>query len=167
MFRISPAATLFLALLPLSASAEVFRCQKDGTTVFTDKPCAEGTQAYNPKPLQVVPSVKVPDLSKQFDQRVDKETKQRDQANEAWNKDHEAQNKQDETIRNARIDGKVVSGMSQEQVQSMLGKPQVSSHNENLGVVREGWTYKNPDGSRTLVYFKDGIVSGTSTKKGK
>ena len=167
MFRFSLAATLFLALFPLGANAEVFRCQKDGTTVFSDKPCADDAQAYNPKPIQIVPSVKAPDLAKQYDQRVTKEIKVRDQANESWNKEYQEQKKQDETIRDARIDGKVVSGMSQEQVRSMLGKPQVTSHNENLGVVREGWTYKNPDGSRTLVYFKDGLVTGTSSKKGK
>ena len=167
MFRFSLAATLFLALLPLGTSAEMFRCQKDGTTVFGDKPCAEDAQAYTPKPLQVVPAAKVPDLAKQYDQRISKETQERDKANEAWNKDHQAKKKQEEVIRNARVEGKVIAGMDQEQVRSILGKPYSTSHNENLGVVREGWTYKYPDGSRMLVYFKDGLVTNTSSKKGK
>jgi len=167
MPRFSPTALLILALLPLGAHAELFRCQKDGTTVFSDKPCAADAQAYNPKPIQVMPATKAPDLAKQYDQRMTQTTNDRDQAHEAWNKDHQAKKQQEEAIRDARIARKVVAGMSQQDVRSMLGDPQVTSHNENLGVVREGWTYKNSDGSRSIVYFKDGIVTATSSKSGK
>jgi hypothetical protein len=167
MPRFSLTPLLILALLPFSAHAEVFRCQKDGTTVFSDKPCATDAQAYTPKPIQVMPATKAPDLAKQYDQRTAKETKARDKDNEAWNKDYQAKKQQEETIRDARVARKAVVGMSQQQVRDMLGNPQVTSHNENLGVVREGWTYKNPDGSRDIVYFKDGVVTNTSRKSGK
>lgn len=167
MLRSLPALTLILVLLPFGAQAELFRCQKEGTTVFSDKPCAADAETYDPKPIQVVPATKAPDLAKQYDQRAAKETKDRDQANEAWNKEHQAKKQQEEITRNARIAGKVVAGMTQDQVRDMLGKPQVTSHNENLGVVREGWTYKRPDGSRDIVYFKDGIVTKTASKRGK
>lgn len=167
MPRFSLAMTLMLVLLPFGASAEMFRCQKDGATVFSDKPCASDAEAYTPKPIQVVPSVKVPDTAKQSEQRAAKDSKARDEENKAWNEEHQARKKQEESIRNARIDNKVIAGMNQQQVRDMLGDPQVTSHNENLGVVREGWTYKNPDGSRTVVYFKNGIVSSTSSRSGK
>jgi len=164
MTRFVTAATLTLALLPFGASAELFRCQKDGTTVFSDKPCAADAQAYTPKPIQVIPSIKTKDLAKQYDERTAKAVKERDKANEAWNKEYQAKKEQEEKIRDARIEGKAVAGMSQQQVRDILGAPQVTSHNENRGVVREGWTYKNPDGSRSIVYFKDGIVTGSSYK---
>ena len=167
MSRFLPALSLILVLLPFGAQAELFRCQKDGTAVFSDKPCADDAQAYTPKPIQVMPSTKAADLAKQRDQRIAKEAKDRDQANEAWNKDHQEKKQQEETIRDARIARKVVAGMTQQQVRDMLGNPQVTSHNENLGVVREGWTYKNPDGSRDIVYFKNGVVTDTSRKSGK
>lgn len=167
MSRFSPIPLLILVLLPLTAQAELFRCQKDGTTVFSDKPCAADAQAYTPKPIQVVPAIKANDLAKQYDQRMAKSTKERDQANEEWNKDHQEKKKQEEVVRDARIARKAVAGMTQRQVRDMLGDPQVSSHNENLGVVREGWTYKHPDGSRDIVYFKDGIVTNTATRSGK
>ena len=93
-FSLTP--LLILALLPFGANAEVFRCQKDGTTVFSDKPCATDAQAYTPKPIQVMPATKVPDLSKQYDQRISKETKARDKDNEAWNKDYQAKKQQEE-----------------------------------------------------------------------
>ncbi len=164
MPRFPLAVTLVLGLLPFGAQAELFRCQKDGTTVFSDKPCSADAQAYTPKPIQVVPAVKAHDLAKQYDERTAKAVKERDKANEAWNKEYQAKKQQEETIRNARIDGKAVAGMSQQQVRDMLGDPQVTSHNENMGVVREGWTYKNPDGTRSIVYFKNGVVTGTAYK---
>jgi hypothetical protein len=157
---------LILVLLPLAARAELFRCEKDGTTVFSDKPCADNAEAYKPKPIQVVPATKAGDLAKQYDERSAKAAKERDQANEAWNKEHQEKKQQEDRIRDARVKREVVAGMSQQQVLDLMGKPQVTSHNENLGVVREGWNYKKPDGSRDIVYFKDGIVTSTASKRG-
>lgn len=167
MPRFLPVLLLIPALLPFGAHAEVFRCQKDGTTVFSDKPCAADAQSYTPKAIQIMPATKAADMAKQYDERVAKGAQGRDQANEAWNKEHEAKKQQEAVIHNARVDHKVVAGMTQREVRDMLGNPQVTSHNENLGVVREGWTYKKSDGSRNIVYFKDGIVSNTSSKSGK
>jgi len=164
MSRFNIVAAFALILLPLVASAELYRCPKDGTTVFSDKPCSDDAQPYMPKPIQVVPATKVPDLAKQYDDRVSKEVKERNKADAAWSKDYEAKKQQDETIRNARMAGKVVVGMTQQQVRDLLGDPQIHSRNENKNIVREGWTYKNRDGSRTIVYFKDGIVSSTASK---
>lgn len=166
-FSLALSLILTLALLPMTASAEMYRCKKEGATVFSDKPCASDAQEYSPKPIQVIPAIKAPDLAKQYDQRKAKERQERDQANEAWNKDHQALKQREETVRNARIAHKVVAGMSQQDVRNMLGNPQVTSHNENRGVVREGWTYKNPDGSRDVVYFKDGIVSSAAHRDKK
>lgn len=154
-------------LPPVARADEMFRCEKDGTIVFSDKPCAADAEAYKPKPIQVMPATKVPDLAKQYDERMARQTKDRDEANEAWNKEHQEKKQQDARIRDARVGRKVVAGMSQQEVLDMLGKPQVTSHNENLGVVREGWTYKKPDGSRDIVYFKDGIVTSTASRNGK
>lgn len=167
-FRQVLSLVLPLALLPLGAGAdEMFRCEKDGTIVFSDKPCAANAEAYKPKPIQVMPAAKAPDLAKQYDERMARQTGDRDQANEAWNKEHQEKKQQQDRVRDARVGRKVVAGMSQQEVLDMLGKPQVTSHNENLGVVREGWTYKRPDGSRDIVYFKDGIVSSTASRSGK
>lgn len=156
-----------LVLLPLAAQAELFRCEKDGTTVFSDKPCSDKAEAYKPKPIQVVPATKAADLAKQYDERTAKAAKERDQANEAWNKEHQEKKQTEDRIRDARVKREVVAGMSQQQVLDLMGKPQVTSHNENLGVVREGWTYKKPDGSRDIIYFKDGVVTSTTSRNGK
>jgi hypothetical protein len=168
MIRFPIATALALTLLPLCATAQVFRCQKDGTTVFSDKPCAEDAQTYAPtQPLVVVPSdTRAADMAKQYDQRNAKDAQSRDKANEVWSKDHQAQKKQEEAFRDARMKRKAAVGMSQQQVRDLLGEPQITSRNENLGVVREGWTYKNRDGSRTIVYFKDGVVSKITSRRG-
>ena len=167
MSRFRLLATLAL-LLPWAAHAKMYRCDKGGTVLFSDKPCAPDAQPYRPKEIQVIPSVKdAPDLAKEYDERMARQTRERDKDNEAWNKAHETQKKKDEAVRAAWVKGKPAAGMSQQQVRNLLGDPLVTSHNENRGVVREGWTYVMPDGSRTIVYFKDGIVSSTATKHKK
>jgi hypothetical protein len=165
MTRFPVALALGLILLPPCAAAEVYRCQKDGGIVFSDKPCEADAQTYQPKQsIVVVPRDKTPDLAKQYDQRSAKETQERDKANDAWNKDYQVHKKKEASFRDAGIKRKAVEGMSQQQVRDLLGDPQITSRNENLGVVREGWTYKNRDGSRSVVYFKNGLVSGTAHK---
>ena len=169
MSRYPLAAALVLMVLAPGARAEVFRCQKDGTTVFSDKPCADDAQTYAPKhPLVVVPGDgRAPDLAKQYDQRQQKETQARDQADRAWNKDYQARKAQDERLSRARAQGRVTAGMDASEVRNKLGEPLFTSHNENAGVTREAWTYKNHDGSRTVVRFKNGVVTETSTAKGR
>lgn len=162
--RLVIAAPFILALLPMVAGAQVFRCPKEGTTVFSDKPCEEGAKAYAPKPILVVPAGKAVNLADQYDDRQFQKKQERDEANAVWNKEHQERTEQEEAIRDARIERKAIAGMSQDQVRDMFGEAQVVSHNENMGVVREGWTYKHNDGSRTIVYFKDGIVTGTASK---
>jgi hypothetical protein len=165
MTRLPIVLALSLTLLPPCVVAEVYRCQKDGSTVFSDKPCEADAQAYQPKQsIVVVPRDKTPDLAKQYDERTVKETQERDTANDAWNKDYEVRKKKEASFRDAGIKRQAVEGMSQQQVRDLLGNPQITSRNENLGVVREGWTYRNRDGSRSVVYFKNGVVSGTAHK---
>ena len=65
MPRFSLALPLSLVLLPLAASADMYRCQKDGAILFSDKPCASDAQEYKPKPIQVVPATNAPDLATQ------------------------------------------------------------------------------------------------------
>ena len=164
------AAVLLLAGAPGAwAGAEVFRCQKDGVTVFTDKPCTDNAQTYAPRvPLVVVPrAAKAPDLAKQYDQRVQRETQQRDKADAAWSKDYEKRKQHDARLEKARAQGTVGVGMDQHEARSKLGEPTFTSHNENAGVTRDAWTYKHPDGSRTIVRFKDGVVTEVSTSRGR
>ena len=165
MSRYPWAVALILMVLTPLAHAEVFRCQKDGVTVFSDKPCADQAQTYTPKqPLVVVPSGdKAPDLAKQYDQRIQREAAARDKADAAWSKDYQARKQQDERISKARAQGRVTVGMTDNEVRARLGEPLFSSHNENRGVVREAWTYKNNDRTRTVVRFKDGVVTEVST----
>ncbi|TXH04219.1 MAG: DUF4124 domain-containing protein [Nevskiaceae bacterium] len=169
MSRYPWAVALMLVGLAPAAWAEVFRCVKDGTTVFSDKPCAADAQAYTPKePLTVVPAGgPAPDLAKQFDRSVEAGKAARDKADAAWNKDYQARKATEGRVAKARIEGRATVGMSAADVRNLLGEPYFTSHNENRGVVREGWTYRNRDGSRTVVRFKDGVVTEVTTTRGR
>ncbi|ATH77822.1 hypothetical protein CLM76_09545 [Vreelandella venusta] len=51
-----PALVALLVLLPLSAHAEIFRCEVNGRTTFQDYPCEAGTSSrVNTNNLTVLP----------------------------------------------------------------------------------------------------------------
>ncbi|WP_394425444.1 DUF4124 domain-containing protein [Vreelandella stevensii] len=53
-----PALVALLVLLPLTAHAEIFRCEVTGRTTFQDYPCEAGTSSrVNTNTLTVLPSI--------------------------------------------------------------------------------------------------------------
>ncbi|WP_144982322.1 DUF4124 domain-containing protein [Halomonas sp. C22] len=53
-----PALVALLVLLPLTAHAEIFRCEVNGRTTFQDYPCEAGTSSrVNTNNLTVLPPV--------------------------------------------------------------------------------------------------------------
>ena len=74
---------MVLAALLLAAGfpswAEVYRCPRGDTTVFSDRPCGDQAVPYQAqRPLVVVPHQKAPDLARQYDERLAREKKARD-----------------------------------------------------------------------------------------
>ena len=110
-------------LLPLAASAEVYRCTVEGRTVFTDRPCAANAQPAQLPPLQITEDFDGGDLAKQHDDRIARQKKARDDADAAFVKQHTEQREREARIRAAIIDHEAVPGMTLSQLDSALGSP--------------------------------------------
>ena len=162
------AAGLALLMIASAAQADVYQCQKDGVTVFSDKPCAADAQTYHPAhPVQVIPHVDAPDLAKQYDDKVQQGRKARDQAYAQSNSEYQAQKDEDERLHSAMVQGKVVVGMSAAQVRTLMGTPLGTRRQARKGSVTEVWTYQQKDGSRLAVSLKDGKVVSLYEKRGR
>ncbi|HEX4895928.1 MAG TPA: DUF4124 domain-containing protein [Solimonas sp.] len=160
-----------LVLLPCLAgpspvAAQVFRCQKDGVTVYSDQPCAPGARPTAlPTPV-VIPATTPTDLVGEAAKRAQRKKVQQKAEDAAFQEAH-AQQKADETrIREARIADKVVTGMTPADVRGIYGEPTVVSRNESGGKDRETWSYAD-DQRRWHVTFTDGRVSAVKSRENK
>ncbi|HUP90860.1 MAG TPA: DUF4124 domain-containing protein [Solimonas sp.] len=151
----------------MAAHAEVYRCQVEGREVFTDKPCAAGAKPAELAPVSVMQAPPPSDLARQWDERTARERKARDRTDKAWLEKHEASKTREERVRNGRVTGKVVRGMTAADVRSVLGAPDGSTRDDGKKGDREKWTYTLGDGRKQTVTFQDGEVSAVSIAKGK
>lgn len=158
---------VFLVFFSAAAQAEVYRCQKDGQPVYTDKPCAKGAK---PADLPDINFVGTPgaqrserEMAKDWDERVAKERKARDQADAAWLKEQESAADKEDRVRSALNARRVVKGMSEEQVRSVLGEPDatlVQEGRENVVI----WSYKPRSGPQHTISFRGGEVNSVSSR---
>ena len=149
------------------AMAQVYRCPQGNTTVFSDKPCDDKAEPYQAqRPVVVVPHEKVPDLTHQYDERLAREKKTRNEENAAWNRDYKARKTEEERLGEARAQRKVVQGMKPEEVRRLMGEPTETSRDEDRKNTHETWTYL-VDHNKTQIYFKDGVVTRTYHKKSR
>lgn len=160
---------LIVLLLGVSAAhAEVYRCVQNGKTTYTDKPCHAETQ---PEALPNLTIIKPPpgkrDLAKDFDERVERERKARDQADREWVREYDARQEKAERVRKGIIERKAVKGMTPQELRQALGDPASTSRSESRRGVTERWVYQLDGGSRQAVTLTDGEVSAISTSKGK
>lgn len=147
------ACGLVLALLQVPAAAEVYRCTRDGQTVFTDSPCGETPPLALPPPVVIQPVD--PDLVRDHDQRRTQARKARDAADAEWLEQHAARRECEERIRRARADGHVTAGMSPADVRFVWGDPEAVQKGED----GERWRYRLNSGDRATVVFREGVVS--------
>lgn len=156
-----------LLLLAVPAMAQVYRCPQGKTTVFSDKPCDDKAEPYQAqRPVVIVPHEKAPDLAQQYDERLAREKKARDEENASWNRDYKARKAEEERLRKARLQRKVVQGMKADEVRRLMGEPVEISRDEDQKSTRETWTYLT-DRNKTQIYFKDGVVTRTYHKKSR
>lgn len=158
---------VFMLLLAGVAQAEVYRCPKADTTVFSDRPCDAAAEPYRaPQAPVIVPHQKAPDLARQYDERVAREKRENAQSDAEWNRQYKARKSTEARLEQARRQRKVVQGMKADEVRRLLGEPTETSRDEDHEHVRESWTYRLDDG-KTQVYFKDGVVTRTTHKKSR
>ncbi|MDP9141124.1 MAG: DUF2845 domain-containing protein [Pseudomonadota bacterium] len=160
-------AALAAALMAAAVDAAVYRCERDGTVVYADKPCGAGAKPADLPAAIVVPAGPAPDLLKLAEEREARARAARDKSDADWLKTHEAEKAEAERIRNASIADEVVEGMSASDVRRLRGEPAVISNATGKSGARETWSYVLDNGSRLHVTFSNGKVSGVRTKKEK
>lgn len=158
---------LSILLASPAAWAEVYRCEQDGKTVYTDRPCAQGAAPYAAqKPMTVLPATpaaSATELEKAHDARAARERQNRDAADAEWLRQHQAKKDKAERVRGGMVRGEAVPGMSPVQVRSAMGEPDELSGETG----HERWRYREADGTLVTVQFKNGEVSKVSRQKKK
>ncbi|MBX6420108.1 MAG: DUF4124 domain-containing protein [Nevskia sp.] len=150
-----------VALFAASARAEIYRCEQNGQLTYTDRPCAHGAAPAQLPPINTVPAQPAPDasaLARQYDRDTARETAARKKARAQAAEAYAVKKAQQEAVRQALIEGRVVKGMTPDQVRTVLNEP---TRIENPGSARERWIYVNGRSRRTIS-FRDGVVAADS-----
>ncbi|GAA0623480.1 hypothetical protein GCM10009016_10450 [Halomonas beimenensis] len=137
---IKPAFLLVVALLPLSAHAQVYKCEVGDATLYQDTPCP-GAQA--PITRGAITTYQAPDL-RDFPtlRRPDPRPSPRPSGStSSYQADLDARNAR---VR-AQARGELVPGMTKGQVLAMLGQPDSErDHRLSSGKICEYWSWQNP-----------------------
>ncbi|WP_169577719.1 DUF4124 domain-containing protein [Sinimarinibacterium sp. CAU 1509] len=159
-----------LAWAPVARAAdEVYRCQVDGATVFSDKPCGDSAERIDVPPPMILPPPSGPkvDLLGEAERRDQRAAERKAKADAEWTADYQARKEQEEKLRAARIADEIVTGMTPEDVRRMRGDPITVATSQSGKSQRMTWSYLLDDGSRLHVKFTDGVVSSTSLRQEK
>lgn len=155
---------LWLAVLlwPLAAPAEVYRCTREGQTVYTDRPCQAGALPAELPALHLTPAGREADLAGQHDQRIEEGRQRRDAADAAFLKSEAERQARAKKIRQAIIEHRALVGMSASELDSALGAPDRRSGEGGT----ERWIYDEFD-HRLTVSLRDGLVTSISKKENR
>lgn len=150
-----------LLLVAWPAAAGVYRCDRDGRPYYTDQPCNKtATPAPLPPLVELPRSRQDADLAKQYDTEARHEA----QANKKARIESAERAQQAETqaaeIRRALIDGRVVKGMTRNEVERVLNLP---NRIEDEGSDHERWFYQDGRSRRTIT-FEKGVVSSDKSR---
>jgi hypothetical protein len=158
------AVALAAAVLPASLRAAVYHCVIGGQPVFSDQPCtADAKPQTVAPPTAAAPAKGEQALARQYDADAASAKARRDRADAAWVAAHTQQAAQAEALRRAEIEGRVVPGMTTDQVEHILNLPtQITA----LGEGRERWVYREGRERRTLT-FDGGILKSVKNSASK
>ena len=163
-------AALLIAVLPECLHAQIYRCEKDSVTVYSDKPCAPDAKPAKLPPAVVIPAGEKADLLRDAELREQRESKAEQRADKAeveWQQSHAAGKADAERIREARVSREVVKGMTPADVRRVLGEPTLVSNNTSGKTPRETWSYAERDNKRVHVTFTEGVVSAVRVRETK
>ena len=159
---------LLLLVLTTPARAEIYRCVKDGKTVLTDRPChAEAEPLVVREPNRVTATAGEKRLAREYERRVERERRGRDQADREWVRQQDAREVDAKRIARAVEQRKVVRGMTPEQVRMLYGVPDSVETSTVKDHDIEQWAYSSGAVGKRVVTFRDGIVASASSKDKK
>ncbi len=154
--RSAVGAVLAGLLVVLPAAGQVYRCQVDGRTVYTDRACTPESTPLALPPLQDVPADGVNHSAvRRFNERAAAQAQAQRQADAAWLADYEVRRQREQAVRTALVHGDVIRGMTPAEVRRAWGAPTRESGKMGKSAT---WVYVNGRARRS-VSFTDGIVS--------
>lgn len=148
-----------LSVLALPAQAQVFRCEKDGNTVFSDQPCGENAESVELRDNRIGGS---------FDQNLPAQDAlgpgEQDEKSEPEEEASTCRFINSTDLRRYLVREQVVRGMTREHVRRAFGSPP-----ETYTSPQEVWIYQTRYYGAlyelTYVYFRDGCVERVEYRK--
>ena len=152
---------MMAGVLSLRAEAAVYRCEQAGRTVYTDTPCAAGSEPMAERRPPTIAAGGEADLAAAHDERRERELDSRGDADAQWLRLHEERKAEAARVRQGLVEGRVVAGMSAADVRHVRGAP--DSIEPGAGVGGERWVYRR-DRKREVVQFENGRVKGAAAR---
>lgn len=145
-----------LLLACATCPAAVYRCEAEGRTLYTDRPCAAGARPHVLPAIGRLPAGEEADLAAAHDARRAQRRQERERADAAWLKAHAGRKAQAARVEAAIAERRVVKDMTPDQVRRALGSPDEVQRKDG----RERWTWSQ-DGRRSSVVMEECKVVGT------
>jgi hypothetical protein len=156
-----------LLLCCANASAEIYRCERNGRVEFSDRACVGGQV-----PIDIAPPNSMETsrgealLAAQYDREGTALLKARRASLAADEKTNAQRRRQQDRMRDAALHGDVAVGMTSAQVTALLGNPSSVRSSESETGKSETWTFRDGNIAHS-VQFKDGKVSSVSKRTAK
>ena len=147
-------------ILTTAAEAAVYRCEQGGRTVYTDTPCAAGSEPIEERQPTTIAAGGEADLVSAYDERRERERDLRSTADAQWLRSHEDRKAAAERVRQGLVEGRVVAGMSAADVRHVHGAPDAIEAGAGAG--SERWVYRRGK-KREVVLFENGHVKGPAS----
>lgn len=149
-----------LAAAAWTAQGAVYRCMVDGKPTYTDRPCAAGSAPHALPQISTLPSPGDSDLAQDYDERLERQAKAREQEDRAWLKDHAARKDAEARMNTAINERRVLKDMSADQVRRALGSPDDVEREGG----REQWVYGTGKQRRTVLFEGGRVVKSTGSR---
>jgi hypothetical protein len=149
---------LGLQLAALAAQADIYRCEQDGRTLYTDHPCAgeriDPELASRAGAGDAANAASQSERGRRWEQESAVSQGQQRKADAEWLERH-AQEKKVEAAYRRR---EVVAGMTQDQIRLILGTPDRIGKYADAKGQDDVWEYSDRGTGRSTVIFRDGRV---------
>lgn len=148
-----------LSVLAVPAQAQVFRCEKDGNTVFSDQPCGEDAESVELRDNRIGGS-----FNQNLPVQEPRDTEEQEEKSEPEEEAGTCRFINSTDLRRYLVREQVVKGMTREHVRRAFGNPP-----ETYTSPQEVWIYQTRYYGAlyelTYVYFRDGCVERVEYRK--
>ncbi len=148
---------LAMALLPLSAHAQVYKCEVDGSTAYQDTPCTDGEVFITRDTLTSLEAQahvrSDPSPARQPIRRPSSQPSQQPSSQSPSTSSYRSELEDRNARVKAGIRGEIVEGMTKGQLYMMLGEPDHErKYTRSDGMRCQYWTWSEPRFVREDIY---------------